>query len=194
MIYIMGTIAAGKTSLAKILAEDLQSPVYYEDVENNGLIINMLERFYAAGKKSRQSVGAILQIAFLTFRYQQLRRAITQENAVMDSSLASDFVMASQLHDHGEIDDESFNVYVALLQEMQANVNGTVWNGLPDLTIYLKIDAEHAISEIQKRGRKMENIKRDPSLVLLSPCSSVLRKMGRRLSSRNFINDRPPKI
>ena len=112
----------------------------------------------------------------------------------MDSSLASDFVMASQLHDHGEIDDESFNVYVALLQEMQANVNGTVWNGLPDLTIYLKIDAEHAISEIQKRGRKMENIKRDPSLVLLSPCSSVLRKMGRRLSSRNFINDRPPKI
>lgn len=164
MIYIMGTIAAGKTSLAKILAEDLQAPVYYEDIENNGLILNMLKKFYAGGKESRTATGAILQIAFLTFRYQHLRRAITQENAVMDSSLAADFVMASQLHDHGEIDDEAFNVYVTLAQEMQANVNGNPWNGLPDLAIYLKIDPDHAIEEIQKRGRKMEDIKRDPSL------------------------------
>lgn len=61
MIYIMGTIAAGKTSLAKILAEDLQSPVYYEDVESNGLILNMLQKFYASGKQSRKANGAILQ-------------------------------------------------------------------------------------------------------------------------------------
>lgn len=164
MIYIMGTIAAGKTSLAKILANDLQSPVYYEDVESNGLILNMLEKFYSSGKESRKSNGAILQIAFLTFRYQQLRQAITQQNAVMDSSLESDFVMASQLHEHGEIGDQDFNVYVTLSQEMQANVNGTPWNGLPDLMIYLKIDADHAISEIQKRGREMENAKREPGL------------------------------
>ncbi|EPD04388.1 deoxynucleoside kinase, partial [Lacticaseibacillus paracasei subsp. paracasei CNCM I-2877] len=38
----------------------------------------------------------MLQIAFLTFRYQQLKKAVTQENAIMDSSLESDFVMASQ--------------------------------------------------------------------------------------------------
>lgn len=165
MIYIMGTIAAGKTSLAKILANDLQAPVYYEDVENNGLILNMLEKFYSSGEKSRKSNGAILQIAFLTFRYQQLRQAITQQNAVMDSSLESDFVMASQLHDHGEIGEEDFNVYVTLSQEMQANVNGIPWNGLPDLVIYLKIDSDHAINEIQKRGRNMENTKREPGLI-----------------------------
>ncbi|GMA47772.1 deoxynucleoside kinase [Tetragenococcus muriaticus] len=165
MIYIMGTIAAGKTSLAKILAKDLQAPVYYEDIENNGLILNMLEKFYSSGKKSRQTNGAMLQIAFLTFRYQQLRQAITQQNAIMDSSLESDFVMASQLHDHGEISEADFNVYVTLSQEMQANVNGTPWNGLPDLVIYLTIDPDHAINEIQKRGREMESIKREPGLV-----------------------------
>lgn len=165
MIYIMGTIAAGKTSLAKILAKDLNSAIYYEDIENNGLILNMLEKFYSLGKESRKSNGAILQMAFLTFRYQQLRQAITQQNAVMDSSLASDFVMASQLHEHGEIADEDFNVYVTLSQEMQANVNGIPWNGLPDLVIYLKIDSEHAINEIQKRGREMESIEREPELI-----------------------------
>lgn len=165
MIYIMGTIAAGKTSLAKILAEDLQSPVYYEDVESNGLILNMLQKFYASGKQSRKANGAILQFAFLTFRYQQLRQAITQQNAIMDSSLESDFVMASQLHDHNEIDEADFNVYLTLSQEMQANINGSPWNGLPDLVIYLKIDSSHAINEIQQRGREMEDIKREPGLV-----------------------------
>ncbi|HAJ54774.1 MAG TPA: deoxynucleoside kinase, partial [Lactobacillus sp.] len=66
------------------------------------------------------------------------KKAVTQENAIMDSSLESDFVMASQLHKHGEIDDVDYNVYVTLSQEMQSNVNGSPWNGLPDLAVYLK--------------------------------------------------------
>ncbi len=90
---------------------------------------------------------------------------MTQENAVMDSSLESDYVMASQLHQHGEIDDVDFNVYVTLSQEMQANVNGSPWNGLPDLAVYLKIDPEHEIDEIQSRGREMEDIREKPELV-----------------------------
>ncbi|MCX2455488.1 deoxynucleoside kinase [Lacticaseibacillus nasuensis] len=165
MIYILGSIGAGKTSLTKILAEDLAAPAYYEDVEGNGMIANMLAKFYSAGEDSRKTTGTILQIAFLTFRYQQLKKAVTQENAVMDSSLESDYVMASQLHQHGEIDDVDFNVYVTLSQEMQANVNGSPWNGLPDLAVYLKIDPEHEIDEIQSRGREMEDIREKPELV-----------------------------
>lgn len=165
MIYILGSIGAGKTSLTKILAEDLAAPAYYEDVEGNGMIANMLSKFYSAGEDSRKTTGTILQIAFLTFRYQQLKKAVTQENAVMDSSLESDYVMASQLHQHGEIDDVDFNVYVTLSQEMQANVNGSPWNGLPDLAVYLKIDPEHEIDEIQSRGREMEDIREKPELV-----------------------------
>ncbi len=74
MIYILGSIGAGKTSLTKILAEDLAAPAYYEDVEGNGMIANMLAKFYSAGEDSRKTTGTILQIAFLTFRYQQLKK------------------------------------------------------------------------------------------------------------------------
>ncbi|EPD04389.1 deoxynucleoside kinase [Lacticaseibacillus paracasei subsp. paracasei CNCM I-2877] len=42
MIYILGSIGAGKTSLTKVLSEDMQAPAYYEDVEGNGMIANML--------------------------------------------------------------------------------------------------------------------------------------------------------
>ncbi|MFD1432292.1 deoxynucleoside kinase [Lacticaseibacillus yichunensis] len=165
MIYILGSIGAGKTSLTKVLSEDLQAPAYYEDVEGNGMIANMLQKFYAAGQDSRKTTGTILQIAFLTFRYQQLKKALVQENAVMDSSLESDYVMASQLHQNGEIDDIDFNIYITLSQEMQSNVNGSPWNGLPDLAIYLKIDPEHEIDEIQSRGREMEDVREKPELV-----------------------------
>lgn len=165
MIYILGSIGAGKTSLTRILSKDLAAPAYYEDVEGNGMIANMLNKFYAAGADSRKTTATILQIAFLTFRYQQLKKALVQDNAVMDSSLESDFVMAKQLNDNGEIDDIDYNVYVTLSQEMQANVNGSPFNGLPDLAVYLQIDPEHEIDEIQSRGREMEDIREKPELV-----------------------------
>jgi deoxyadenosine/deoxycytidine kinase len=129
------------------------------------MIGSMLEKFYESGIDSRKRTGAMLQIAFLTFRYQQLKRAIVEHNAILDSSLESDFVMAKQLHDHGEIDDVDYNIYTTLSQEMQANVNGMPWSGYPDLAIYLKIDPEKEIEEIQGRGREMEDIRKDPELV-----------------------------
>lgn len=165
MIYIMAPIGGGKSSLTKLLSDDLGSTPYYEDISGNSMIGSMLEKFYAAGKDSRKRTGAMLQIAFLVFRYNQLKKAVMEENAVLDSSLESDFIMAKQLHDHGEIDDVDYNIYVTLSQEMQSNVNGMPWNGLPDLAVYLKIDPEHEIEEIQSRGRGMEDIRKDPKLV-----------------------------
>ena len=165
MIYIMAPIGGGKSSLTKLLSDDLGSTPYYEDISGNSMIGSMLEKFYAAGKDSRKRTGAMLQIAFLVFRYNQLKKAVMEENAVLDSSLESDFIMAKQLHDHGEIDDVDYNIYVTLSQEMQSNVNGMPWNGLPDLAVYLKIDPEHEIEEIQSRGREMEDIHKDKALV-----------------------------
>ena len=165
MIYIMAPIGGGKTSLTELLSKDLGSQAYYEDISGNNMIGSMLEKFYGAGADSRKRTGAMLQIAFLTFRYTQLKQAIVQENAILDSSLESDFIMAKQLHDHGEIDDVDYNIYVTLSQEMQGNVNGMPWNGYPDLAIYLKIDPDKEVEEIQSRGRGMEDVNKDPELV-----------------------------
>ncbi len=65
IIYIIGSISAGKSTLSEMLAKDLGSEFYLEDV-NNGLIKNMLEHFYSAGAESRQQVSAMLQSGILS--------------------------------------------------------------------------------------------------------------------------------
>lgn len=68
MIDFLGSIGAGKTSLNKVLTADMEAPAYYEDVEGNGMIAHMLQKLVGAGADSRKRTGAMLQIAFLTFR------------------------------------------------------------------------------------------------------------------------------
>lgn len=164
IIYIIGSISAGKSTLSEMLAKDLGSEFYLEDV-NNGLIKNMLEHFYSAGAESRQQVSAMLQVGFLVVRYMQLKKALVQKNAVLDSNILSDGIMANLIHERGEMDDASFNIYMTLNQEMQSNVNGSPWNGFPDLIVYIDIDPDHEIESIQSRGRDMEDIRKDPKLV-----------------------------
>ena len=144
IIYIIGSISAGKSTLSEMLAKDLGSEFYLEDV-NNGLIKNMLEHFYSAGAESRQQVSAMLQVGFLVVRYMQLKKALVQKNAVLDSNILSDGIMANLIHERGEMDDASFNIYMTLNQEMQSNVNGSPWNGFPDLIVYIDIDSDHEI-------------------------------------------------
>lgn len=164
MIYILGSISSGKSSLTRILSDFLGSQPYYEDV-NNGLIKGMLDKFYGKGTQEQKQVSAMLQVAFLTVRYQSLKKALPQHNAVLDSNIESDRVMANRIYQNGQMDTESFNVYMTLAQEMQSNVNGSPWNGFPDLAIYLDISPEKEIEEIQARGREMESIEKDPSLI-----------------------------
>lgn len=164
MIYIIGSIGAGKSSLTELLAKDLNVPYYLESVDN-GLIKGMLRKFYSAGKESRSQVSAMLQVAFLTVRYQQLKQAISEPNAVLDSNLLSDHILARNLYDRGEMDKEAYNVYLTLNQEMQSNVNGSPWNGFPDLIVYIDIYPEHEIEMIQSRSRDMEDIRKDVGLI-----------------------------
>ena len=164
MIYILGSIGSGKSSITQILAQDLGSTPYYEDV-NNGLIKGLLEDFYSAGAESRKEVSAMLQVGFLTYRYAQLKRAITERNAVMDSHILSDALMSKMIYQRGEMSKNAYNVYVSLAQQMQSNVNGTPWNGYPDLIVYLDISLEQELASIASRGRDMEDVNKDPELV-----------------------------
>lgn len=163
ILYLLGSIGAGKTSFVKLLHENFNFPVHYEDV-NNGLIKGMLNKFYNAGADSRKIWSPMLQVAFCTVRFQQLKKAIKEDNGVLDSNLLSDWIMANNLHNRGEMDDEAFNVYMALNQEMQSIVNGFDF-AYPDLIVYLDISKDHELEEIAKRGRDMEDIRHDAKLV-----------------------------
>lgn len=162
MIYVNAPISAGKTSLVKILTRDIDGVGFYEKVES----VPMLKKFYSAGEESRLSLAFPLQIAFLNYRYQQLREGLAlaeQGNrcTVYDSSLLSDSLMAGNLYRRGEFPEEEYYLYQELSQNMQANVSGHPFTGFPDLIIYLKMSFDTMLEHITHRGREMEALDDD---------------------------------
>ena len=137
MIYIQAPIGVGKTELTKFLTKDLSTTGFYEKVDD----MPMLKEFYSEGSKSRDDKSFALQIAFLNYRYKQLREAIfLQEtkgmrNTVFDSSLLSDSLMAFNLYKRGEFPEVMYNLYIDLNRNMVDNVAGHPFNGTPDLIV-----------------------------------------------------------
>lgn len=159
MIYINAPIGVGKTSLAKILSMDLGVKAFLEDVSK----IPYLSEFYADGSKSRDDKAFTLQIAFVNYRFSQLKEGLylmehdpKQRNVIYDSSLMSDRLMAGNLHDRGEFPDRQFELYQELNQNMVTDVAAHPFSGIPDLVIYLDAPFDLMLKQINARGRDME--------------------------------------
>lgn len=162
MLYVNAPIAAGKTSLTTILARDMKGKAFYEKVDN----MPMLHKFYSAGADSRLALAFPLQVAFLNYRYQQLREGLYyaekgMKYTVYDSSIMSDGLMAAGLYRRGEFPEEEYKLYLELSQNMQSNVSGHPFTGFPDVVIYLKMSFDLMLEHIQHRGREMEKIDDD---------------------------------
>lgn len=156
MIYIQGPIGSGKTSLARLLSADLKTHCYLEDPGK----IPGLKNFYNNGKISRELQSFVVQIEFLSFRYQQhldglYRQQEGERNIIYDSSLDSDSLMAKNLYNRGEFPEQLYKDYVKLNQVMQTNIGGHPFHG-PDMVIFLDLPFELMLKHISKRGRKME--------------------------------------
>lgn len=165
LIYINAPIGSGKTELANLLGERLGEDVYLENVGD----MPMLTKFYEAGEESRRELSFKLQIAFLNYRYAQLRKGLYQahvygkQNSVYDSSLLSDGLMVENLYQRGEFSSEERDLYLELSQNMQANVSGFPFSGKPSLVVFINTSFETMLSRIQHRGREMETT--DPELL-----------------------------
>jgi len=113
VIYINAPIGVGKSTLTKYLSGSLGTHAFYESVED----MPMLKEFYSNGDKSRSNLSFELQIAFLNYRFAQLRQGLyLQEhdgevNTVYDSSLLSDGIMCGNLYKRGEMSGVLYYLY-----------------------------------------------------------------------------------
>ena len=144
-IAITGNIGAGKTTLAKMLADHYGWEVLFEAVEGNPY----LKSFYE--DMPRWSFN--LQIYFLNSRFEQVQkiRKMHYKTVVQDRTIYEDaFIFARNLHDSGLMSDQDYDSYFLLFQ--------TITNAVPppDLTIYLQADVPKLVSQIKKRGRDFE--------------------------------------
>jgi deoxyadenosine/deoxycytidine kinase len=140
-IVIEGPIGVGKTSLARILATEIQARTVFERVEDNPF----LPKFY----KARETYAFQNQIFFLLNRYhQQLELGqldLFNQNTVADYLFAKDNIFAALTLSHEEL---------KLYQQIYALLNTRVPK--PELVVYLQARPEVLYKRVKKRDKSYE--------------------------------------
>lgn len=141
-IVIEGPIGVGKTSLAQLLAKELNARLFLEKVEDNPF----LARFY----QDRRQFSFQTQIFFLLSRYRQLE-SLTQQDLFSAVTLSDYFMPKDRIFATLNLEPDE----LALYDQIYSLLNPRIPR--PDLVIYLQAETDVLIRRIKQRGREYEN-------------------------------------
>ena len=156
VLVLAGTIGAGKSSLTEMLAEELKTQAFYESVDDN----KVLPLFY----ENPQKYAFLLQIYFLNKRFDSIKRALSDNNNVLDRSIYEDSLLFHLNADLGRADETEVEVYDDLLNNMLEEIDSLSFKKRPDLLIHVKVSFDKMLERIKKRGRQFEKLEYYPSL------------------------------
>lgn len=142
-IVVDGVTGVGKSSLVKIICEEMKLKPFSEMFEDEN---RLLHKFF----HDREKWAFAMQINFLTNRFKQYQQAMRVGRAVMDRSIFSDRIFALMYLKQGYLVPEEYAVYNNLLHTLLEHVTP------PRLMIYLQVGTDEAIRRIHKRGRQDE--------------------------------------
>lgn len=158
LIVVGGMIGLGKSSVAKILGSHFGTEVFYESVDDNPI----LPLFYTASPEEIESkrYPFLLQLHFLHTRYRDIKKALANNNNVLDRSIYEDYYFAKRNMELGRISELELQTYKNLLENMMEELS-ELPKKAPDLMVYLRGSFDTVLARINKRGRGFEL---DPSL------------------------------
>lgn len=140
-IAIEGVIGAGKTTLAKKLAKNLDSNLILEDFEVNPF----LEKFYI----DRKRYAFQTQMFFLINRYKQ-QQMLNQEN-LFSKFIVSDYIFdKDKIFAYLNLEGEELKMYENIFPLLQRDLRK------PDLVVFLQSGVDRLMYNIKNRGRKIE--------------------------------------
>ncbi|MES2024846.1 MAG: deoxynucleoside kinase [Pseudomonadota bacterium] len=140
-VVVEGAIGAGKTTLARKLAEKLGAQTLLELPEENPF----LEKFY----RDAARYALPTQMFFLLQRMNQLRDLAQPD--LFDTRIVSDFLLDKDpIFARLTLSDDELALYQQLYDHLRPQAP------LPDLVIYLQAEPQTLIDRIRKRGIPME--------------------------------------
>ncbi|MCD4666020.1 MAG: deoxynucleoside kinase [Bacteroidales bacterium] len=141
-IVIEGSIGAGKTSLAKMIAKDYNAKLILERFEDN----LFLPKFY----KEPDRYAFPLELSFLADRYQQLKVELSSPELFKTFTIADYFIEKSYIFARKTLQGDEFILYSRLFEIINLSLPK------PDLIIFLYTKVESLKQNILHRGREYE--------------------------------------
>lgn len=140
-IAIEGVIGAGKTSLAKKIAERLNAKLILENFDDNPF----LDKFY----QNPSYYAFQTQIYFLLSRYKQLQE-LGQDELFYDYLIADYIFEKDKIFAYLNLQNDELQLYEKIASFIEKNIRK------PDLVIYLQSTVERLMFNIKHRSRSYE--------------------------------------
>ncbi len=145
-ISVMGTMGSGKTTVARLLAKELNDHLLEENFGENAF----LPRFYQDMKRW----AFHSQTFFLMEKINQMLetpKLLERQSVVQDTPIEQDaFSYAKAQHVLGNIDDVEWRLYLKIYHSFEP------YFPKPDLIVYLETSVPELVRRISSRGRGYE--------------------------------------
>jgi deoxyadenosine/deoxycytidine kinase len=147
-LVIEGNIGAGKTTLAKMIAEEMNAKLVLEQFADNPF----LPKFY----NDQERYSFPLELSFLADRYYQIKKHIFNPELFHSLLIADYFFAKSSIFAQNTLKDDEYRLFRQIFDIVFESMPK------PDLYVYLHADTGQLLKNIKVRGREYEkNISAD---------------------------------
>ncbi|MGH7863623.1 MAG: deoxynucleoside kinase [Candidatus Binataceae bacterium] len=140
-IAVEGPIGVGKTTLARLLAGEINARLVLEDAENNPF----LSRFYQEPEKYALSA----QLYFLLSRYNQ-QRELLQQDLFLEATVADYLFAKDRIFAGLNLAPDEFTLYERVYGLLDQQTRK------PDLVVYVRAGVEVLAERLRRRNRDFE--------------------------------------
>lgn len=141
-ISIEGNIGAGKTSLARRLAEEFNARLILEEFADNPF----LPKFY----ENPDRYSFPVELSFLSERFSQLKRELKTQDLFSPVVISDYFIGKCQIFAKNNLNADEYDLFLKLFEIVESSCPK------PDLMIYLYLGVDQLQKNIRKRGREYE--------------------------------------
>ena len=141
-VVIEGNIGAGKTTLARRIADQFNAHLVLEHFADNPF----LPKFYNEPDK----YSFPLELSFLASRYKQLKEELVPQDLFKSFTVADYYFMKSLVFAASTLNGDEFNLYRQIFYIIYGSLPK------PDIYVYLHLNPDRLLKNIERRGRNYE--------------------------------------
>jgi deoxyguanosine kinase len=141
-VVIEGNIGAGKTTLARKISDQFNARLILEHFGDNPF----LPKFYNDPEK----YSFPLELSFLASRYKQLNEELGPQDLFKAFTVADYYFMKSLVFAASTLKEDEYNLYRQIFYIIYSTLPK------PDIYVYLHLNTDRLLQNIEKRGRSYE--------------------------------------